>query len=320
VIGHRFDDIAPCNTIRQARCPVLLAHGTEDATVPTGDAERIYANRRDERVSLFLMPGSHDEYGELTQAMAAMTGFLNAATDAVSLLKNAPANGACSAALQGVIDIKKENSRMSQESTWSNRYRDAGEAYLFGTEPNRFLAHRVELLQSGRTALSVADGEGRNSVWLAEQGLDVTAIEISAVAIEKARRLALGRKVEVSFQLADMLAPGWPPAELHNAFDWVVGIFIQFVGPEWRDRQFDTMKQLTRPGGRILLQGYTVKQLEYRTGGPSAAENLYTEDILRDAFADWEIEELVEYEEDITEGTGHKGRSALIGLVARKPD
>ena len=80
------------------------------------------------------------------------------------------------------------------------------------------------------------------------------------------------------------------------------------------------MKQLTRPGGRILLQGYTVKQLEYRTGGPSAAENLYTDDILRDAFADWEIEELVEYEEDITEGTGHKGRSALIGLVARKPD
>jgi len=319
VIGHRFDDIAPCNTIRQARCPVLLAHGTDDATVPTGDAERIYANRRDERVSLFLMPGSHDEYGELTQAMAAMTGFLNAATDAVSLLKNAPANGACSAALQDVIDIKKENSRMSQESTWSNRYRDAGEAYLFGTEPNRFLAHRVELLQSGRTALSVADGEGRNSVWLAEQGLDVTAIEISAVAIEKARRLALGRKVEVSFQLADMLAPGWPPAELHNAFDWVVGIFIQFVGPEWRDRQFDTMKQLTRPGGRILLQGYTVKQLEYRTGGPSAAENLYTDDILRDAFADWEIEELVEYEEDITEGTGHKGRSALIGLMARKP-
>ena len=69
-----------------------------------------------------------------------------------------------------------------------NRYRDAGEAYLFGTEPNRFLAHRVELLQSGRTALSVADGEGRNSVWLAEQGLEVTAIEISAVAIEKARR------------------------------------------------------------------------------------------------------------------------------------
>jgi cyclopropane fatty-acyl-phospholipid synthase-like methyltransferase len=125
--------------------------------------------------------------------------------------------------------------------------------------------------------------------------------------------------VEVNFILADMLAPAWPPAELHDAFDWVVGIFIQFVGPEWRERQFDVMKQLTRPGGRILLQGYTPKQLEYKTGGPSAVENLYTEEILREAFAGWEVEELVEYEEDVAEGSAHRGRSALIGLVARKP-
>lgn len=209
---------------------------------------------------------------------------------------------------------------MNQETTWSTRYRDAGDTYLFGTEPNRFLAHRLDLLQSGRTALSVADGEGRNSVWLAEQGLAVTAIEISAVAVEKARHLAAGRNADVRFIQADMLAPGWPPADMHDAFDWVIGIFIQFVGPEWRDRQFEVMKQLTRPGGRILLQGYTPKQLENKTGGPSTIENLYTAEDLRAAFADWQVEELVEYEDDIAEGTGHKGRSALIGLVARKPD
>ncbi len=208
---------------------------------------------------------------------------------------------------------------MSQESIWSTRYREAGEDYLFGTEPNRFLARRQDLLEAGRTALSVADGEGRNSVWLAEQGLDVTAIEISAVAIEKARRLAAGRKVSVDFIQADMLAPGWPPAAMQARFDWVVGIFIQFVGPEWREWQFDVMKTLTAPGGCILLQGYTPDQLDYRTGGPSAVENLYTEDILVNAFADWTIEELVSYEEDIAEGAGHKGRSALIGMVARKP-
>jgi cyclopropane fatty-acyl-phospholipid synthase-like methyltransferase len=208
---------------------------------------------------------------------------------------------------------------MDHELRWSNRYRDAGDQYLFGTEPNRFLAHRLALLQNGRTALSVADGEGRNSVWLAEQGLDVTAVEISPVAVEKARRLATGRKVELRFILADMLAPGWPPVELHDSFDWVVAIFIQFVGPQDRQRQFSTIKQLVRPGGRVLLHGYTPKQLEYRTGGPSDVENLYTEAILREAFADWDIEELVEYEDDISEGLGHKGRSALIGLVARKP-
>lgn len=208
---------------------------------------------------------------------------------------------------------------MNQETIWSKRYRDAGDDFLFGTEPNRFLAHRQDLLQNGRTALSVADGEGRNSIWLAEQGLAVTAIEISPVAIEKARHLAKARQAEVNFLLVDMLAPGWPPSEMHDAFDWVFGIFIQFVGPEWRSRQFEVMKQLTAPGGRILLQGYTPKQLEFRTGGPSAVENLYTEESLREEFADWEIEELVDYEDEISEGTGHKGRSALIGMIARKP-
>ena len=208
---------------------------------------------------------------------------------------------------------------MDQNSIWSKRYSDAGKEYLFGTEPNRFLARREQLLQEGHNAISIADGEGRNSVWLAELGLEVTGIEISAVAIEKARHLAAARKVKVDFMQADMLAPGWPPIEMQETFDWVVGIFIQFVGPEWRERQFEVMKQLTRPGGHILLQGYTPKQLEYRTGGPSAVENLYTQDILQKAFSDWDIKELVEYEDSIAEGSGHVGRSALIGMVARKP-
>ena len=208
---------------------------------------------------------------------------------------------------------------MDQKSHWSKRYGDAGEDYLFGTEPNRFLAHRAALLQSGQTALSIADGEGRNSVWLAEQGLAVTAIEIAPPAIEKARRLAAGRQVDVEFVLADMLSADWPPRELAESFDWVVGIFIQFVNGPDRERQFSVMKQLVRPGGRILLQGYTPKQLDHRTGGPSQIENLYTADDLRGTFSGWTIEELVEYEDDIAEGVAHKGRSALIGIVARKP-
>lgn len=208
---------------------------------------------------------------------------------------------------------------MDQEAIWSARYRDAGDDYLFGIEPNRFLAHRARLFEAGRTALAVADGEGRNSVWLAEQGLEVTALEISPVALEKARRLAAGRGVEVKFAIADILAPDWPPPAMTGAFDWVVGIFIQFAGPAERPRQLAALKRATRPGGRILLQGYTPRQIEYRTGGPSAVENLYTADMLREAFADWTIEELVDYEDDIAEGSGHRGRSALMGLVARKP-
>lgn len=208
---------------------------------------------------------------------------------------------------------------MDQKSIWSQRYENAGSDYLFGIEPNRFLAHRANLLQDGQSALSVADGEGRNSVWLAEQGLDVTAVEIAPVAIEKARRLAAGRGVAVNFVLADILAPDWPPPTMVDAFDWVVGIFVQFVNGKDRERQFAVMKALTRPGGRILLQGYSPKQLDYRTGGPSQVENLYTASFLREAFAGWTIEELVDYEDELNEGSGHKGRSALIGLVARKP-
>jgi dipeptidyl aminopeptidase/acylaminoacyl peptidase len=78
VIGKRFDDIAPVNTIRAVNCPVLLAHGTEDGTVPASEAQEIYANRRDEQVHLLLMPGSHDEYGEIERHMGTVIAFLDA--------------------------------------------------------------------------------------------------------------------------------------------------------------------------------------------------------------------------------------------------
>lgn len=201
------------------------------------------------------------------------------------------------------------------EAFWTARYRDAGDDYLFGTAPNKFLAGQAEYFSAGVSVLSVADGEGRNAVWLAEQGCAVTATEISSVALEKAARLAHGRHVSVDFVQADIFDWNWPQAE----FDAVVGIFIQFAGPAERPRQLAGMKQAVKPGGVLLLQGYTPKQLEFRTGGPSALENLYTEAMLREAFADWEIVLLREHEDRIAEGAAHVGRSALIDLVARKP-
>lgn len=206
-----------------------------------------------------------------------------------------------------------------QEARWSARYREAGDDYLFGIEPSRFLSRRVDLFAQGHSALAVADGEGRNSVWLAEQGLAVTAVEISPVAVAKARKLATVRGVPVAFAVADILSPDWPPPAMRGQFDWVVGIFIQFVGVEERLRQFAAMKEATRPGGRILLHGYTPRQLHYKTGGPSELGNLYTAEILQTAFSDWIMEELLEYEDEIEEGSGHRGRSALIGMVAQKP-
>lgn len=201
------------------------------------------------------------------------------------------------------------------ESFWSARYRDAGEDYLFGTAPNKFLATQAERFGVGMSVLSVADGEGRNAVWLAEQGCQVSATEISPVALEKAAKLAKGRHVEVDWLQADILNWEWPL----EAYDVVVGIFVQFATPAERPRQIGGMKQAVKPGGLLFLQGYTPKQLEFRTGGPSAVENLYTEAMLRELFSDWEIVSLREHEDTIEEGTAHVGRSALIDLVARKP-
>ena len=201
------------------------------------------------------------------------------------------------------------------EAFWSARYRDAGDDYLFGTAPNKFLAAQAAHFGGGMSVLSVADGEGRNSVWLAEQGCAVTATEISPVALEKAAKLARGRHVAVDFVQVDIFEWAWP----NEVFDAVIGIFIQFAGPAERQRQLAGMKQAVKPGGLLLLQGYTPKQLEYRTGGPSAMENLYTEALLRETFADWEIVLLHEHEDLIEEGCAHAGRSALIDLVARKP-
>jgi cyclopropane fatty-acyl-phospholipid synthase-like methyltransferase len=208
---------------------------------------------------------------------------------------------------------------MSQEVFWSNPYKDAGAEYLFGTEPNQFLASKALLFAAKQKALSLGDGEGRNSVWLARKGLDVTAVEISPIAVDKARQLAEKHNVNIHLIQTDMLLHDWNAAALNNSFDWVIGIFIQFVGPEGRKIQFDAMKALACHGGRILLHGYTPKQLEYKTGGPSAIENLYTRQMLLDAFSDWKIEEIVEYEDVISEGMGHNGQSALISMIACKP-
>ena len=196
-------------------------------------------------------------------------------------------------------------------SIWDQRY--GGEEYFYGTEPNAFLVSQHALLKPGMSCLAVADGEGRNGVWLAEQGLDVLSLDASPVAQAKARQLAQRRGVQMRFEQADLLA--WQSGE---RFDAVAAIFIQFVGPDLRPAQFANLEQHLKPGGLLLLQGYTPKQIEFKTGGPSQVENLYTEPMLRELCADMEILHLREHDSVIREGAGHNGLSALIDLVARK--
>ena len=196
--------------------------------------------------------------------------------------------------------------------TWNQRF--AADGYLFGTEPNAWLREHAGVWSPGQRVLCVADGEGRNSVWLAARGLQVQAFDIAEVGVAKARRLADAQGVHVDFQVADCDIYDWPQA----ACDGVAAIFIQFADPALRERLFGRMVDSLRPGGTLLLQGYTPKQLEYRTGGPPVLSHLYTEAMLREAFAELDIVELRDYEAEVQEGSGHSGRSALIGLVAKR--
>ena len=196
---------------------------------------------------------------------------------------------------------------------WNARY--ATDDYIFGTAPNVFLASQSALIRPGMRALAIADGEGRNGVWLAEQGAAVHAIDVSPLALDKARKLAAARGVAAEFELADVLNWDWPQA----AYDLVVAIFIQFAPPPERDRIIAGIRRSLKPGGLLILQGYTPKQIEFGTGGPANPANLYTAALLRTWFGDWDIRHLVEHEDFISEGTHHHGQSALIDLVARKP-
>lgn len=195
---------------------------------------------------------------------------------------------------------------------WDERY--SGSGYLFGTEPAAGLRAHAHRLEPGSHCLCIADGEGRNSVWLAGEGHAVTAWDGSSIAIEKARKLAADRRVSVDFSVQTAENFDWSARQ----YDAVIAIFIQFADPALRHKIFQGMKDATRPGGMILLHGYTPKQLEFKTGGPPFAENLYTEDLLKESFEDFDIELLKSYEQTLEEGSGHSGRSALIDLVARK--
>ncbi|HXX85967.1 MAG TPA: class I SAM-dependent methyltransferase [Casimicrobiaceae bacterium] len=197
--------------------------------------------------------------------------------------------------------------------TWIARF--ARDDFLFGEEPNAFLRREAHRLPKGGSVLCVADGEGRNSVWLAEQGFKVTAFEFAPNAVDKARRLASRRNVAVDHRVCDIYAWPWSAAQ----YDAVAAIFIQFLPPERRGAAFDGMRQAVNPGGLLLLEGYRPEQVDYRTGGPPRREHMYTRDWLEREFSDWKILLLESYDAVIREGDAHNGMSALVDLVAEKP-
>ena len=197
---------------------------------------------------------------------------------------------------------------------WDRQY--AEEAYIFGTAPNVFLAAEAHRFAPRGRILVPGDGEGRNGVWLAGQGFQVTSVEASAVGVGKARALAAARGVQPDIQNANLDTWGWPL----GAYDGVAAIFVHFE-PHVRQSMHRRMLAALKPGGVLLLEAFTPKHVENRKagsrGGPPP-EMLYTADVLRDDLESADIELLREEEVLLDEGSRHQGRAQVVRLVARR--
>ncbi|WP_372840432.1 class I SAM-dependent methyltransferase, partial [Phaeovulum sp.] len=187
-------------------------------------------------------------------------------------------------------------------SGWNQRF--SGEGYYYGTAPADFVVRQAARLDAGARVLSVAEGEGRNAIYLARQGFDVTAFDGSDVALAKARALAAGQEPAPEFHLCRAEDWRWQA----GAYDAVFAVFTQFAPPALRAVIFEGIATTLRPGGLVLLHGFATRQSENHSGGPRDPAHLYTLDLLHVAFAGWQIEEEADYDAELREGAGHSGR------------
>lgn len=193
---------------------------------------------------------------------------------------------------------------------WDERY--GKEGFVYGTAPNDFVAASVGALKS--PVICIASGEGRNPVWLAEQGLTVTAVDGSKVGVDKTLRLAAERGVTVEAIHADL-----------NDFDigearWG-GVVITFghLPPALRAEVHAGIVRGLKPGGALVMEVYTPRQLGRGTGGPPVLHMLYEPDDIRGELSGLEFERFAEIERAVVEGRGHTGDAAVLQIIGRKP-
>ncbi len=194
---------------------------------------------------------------------------------------------------------------------WDARY--AGEGFFYGTEPNDFLRAEAHRFKPGGDVLSLAEGEGRNAVFLASQGLRVTGVDGSSVGLQKAQGLASARGVAITTVVGDLGAYDFGEAR----WDGLVSIWCHLPSALRRVLHPKLVRAL-RPGGLVLFEHYHPKQLAYGTGGPKDVDMLLTIDELRADFTGLEALHAFEGERDIREGAGHTGASYVTQFIARK--
>ena len=192
---------------------------------------------------------------------------------------------------------------------WNQRY--AVEEYIYGTEPNSFLVDHAHVLSG--LVLSLAEGEGRNAVYLASLGLRVHGVDGSAVGLAKAQALAHAKGVQITTQVAD-LGTFEPEADRYGS---VISISAHLPGAI-RQRLYPLVERAIKPGGFILLEAYSENQLGRDTGGPKDPDMLMTLVKIEREFTHCEPIVLREVEREVREGSCHTGLAAVVQFVGRK--
>ncbi len=194
---------------------------------------------------------------------------------------------------------------------WDEKF--SADHYIYGTDPNDFLAAQAGAIPKGKV-LCIGDGEGRNGVFLATQGYQVTSVDSSKVGLAKAQDLAAEKGVTLETILADL--NDFDIGE--SQWDGVVSIYCH-LPPPLRQKVHGNVVRGLKPGGVMLLEAYTPKQLEYNMGGPPVVELMYTADILRSDLKGLQFEHLQELDREVIEGTHHYGMGAVVQLIGVKP-
>lgn len=206
----------------------------------------------------------------------------------------------------------KGRSEVDVGNQWDERF--SGTEFVYGREPNLWLKSQQDRLPRAGRALAVADGEGRNGVWLASRGLEVTAVDASAVGLAKAARLARAVGCAERYHPVLSLLEEW---EWPEACCEVVALIYIHMASSDRPWLHERAARALAPGGLLVLEAYTPRQLAFGTGGPPDADLLYEPEDLRREFAGLEILHLEERELELEEGLLHRGRSAVVRLLAR---
>jgi len=194
---------------------------------------------------------------------------------------------------------------------WDERY--SADDFAYGTDPNAFLASLAGRLPHVGLALDIGAGEGRNALFLASLGLDVLAIDQSAVGMQKAQRLARERRLALRTEAVD-LNDFEPPA---NSFDVVSSIFVHLPSA-LRAKVYRRVTTWLKPGGLFVLEAYAPDQLARDTGGPKDPELLASREVILSDLPGLAIEHQAALVRNVTEGRFHTGEASVIQVLARK--